>query len=334
MKPKEVRGFALNNLMYIIAGGIMLIYIATALIGIRTTGRTLMQIFQDGSLFFLLSVVVGNLFNLQGIFKGNQSEEVKEAEKRKNDMRDKVEPVMQHLGSFCEDKNAFRLKSKRTKILSSEGLAYNDCFDDKGKSIDKKFDYEPSRWKRFCGKQTLDQEKEWHKYCAFRKAQKAVIKELTETLIMTDETTDKVEHNMDTSRKKHMVRFNTRGTFWKIATAILFGLFAIGAAVNFSWPNLIWKTMQVIIVIAMGYMQMQRAYVFMKTSFADKLNEQSNTMQEFYNIYSTQQEVASIKELTQKIDELRKEFEEATEPETREIDSTTNLNNIVTMANN
>ena len=288
IKMTEFKSFSINYMFFIIAVIISIAYIATSFLAMGMTGLSAFDILQDGFLFLLLNIVVGNMLAVQGLVKGNKTPEVQDAKQRKKSSKIAIKPYMSDFENFCNKKNFNALKIKREEILSAEGLAYDSYFDELGRPKEQD-EFIPESWiKRVCkslfGEKTYEEQRNLARHKAFGMAKKTKIKKITPNLIMADGKAKASSHGLDVSTEGYLLQFNTLGVVAKIATVFVFGIYAVDVATNFSWADFIWRSLQVIVIFAFGFLAMHRGYNFMRIRYSDKLNEQSDIMDEFYSL--------------------------------------------------
>ena len=129
---EKARDFLKKNIGYMVVGLVSAIYIATSVITMGKTGKTFGEIMADGAVVLFLGVFVNRIFDLQGMMNGDREERVQETIRLHGEAVVRVSPYLDCLDKWCEEKNEEALKMQRTKILASEGMRYDDYFDEKG----------------------------------------------------------------------------------------------------------------------------------------------------------------------------------------------------------
>ena len=293
-RAQEFKSFVLNNITYFIAATLAVVYAAASALSTSSTDNSLLGIIRYGFLFLLMNIAVGNLLNTQGLFKGNASPEVKLAKERKATIKNASEQYLDKIDVFCETKNKAALRKKRMDLLCVAGLAYSDYFTEAGDSIKgatTEFGTQANWFKRLFRQETRQQQRARLKSSALRSAYKARVREFTPSLIMSDGKARAAGHCLNTSMEQQVARFNVFGTATKFLVMIIFGLYTIDTVASFSLAALIWRMMELAIVFTLGFMQMQRANLYMRTTYASKINEQADLLHELRVSYSNEKVV-------------------------------------------
>ena len=129
---EKIREFFRRNVGYIMLFFIALAYVATSLLEISETGKTVIGIIGDGALCFFIGMTLTVGFSLQGIVKGSEDERVKEARKLHAEQVLAIEPYADKLDDWCDFKTAQALRRERTKILASCSMRYSEYFEESG----------------------------------------------------------------------------------------------------------------------------------------------------------------------------------------------------------
>ena len=130
----KVRGFLRTNIMN---AGILLIcgvFIATAILRPEKTGLTLEEVILGSILAYLASMSINSLYTSMALRDGLIKPELVAA---KGSYDQEVDVVLdgnliEDLDNYCKRQNEMNYHKQRTRILSSAGLIYEDCFDEAG----------------------------------------------------------------------------------------------------------------------------------------------------------------------------------------------------------
>jgi hypothetical protein len=128
----KVKDFFRQNIGYFVVAAVCAVYIATALITIDKTGKTVEQIIADSAIVFCLGVFINRVFDLQGMMNGDRDEKVQTTMAVHGETVVKISPYIDKLDDWCKLKNEENLKIQRTRILATEGLRYDDYFNADG----------------------------------------------------------------------------------------------------------------------------------------------------------------------------------------------------------
>ena len=133
---EKVKDFFRQNIGYFIVALVSIVYIATAFITIDETGKTIGQIIADTAIVFFLGFFINRVFDLQGMMNGDRDERVQTAIGVHGETVVKISPYIDKLDDWCNIKNKENLKLQRTKILASEGMKYDNYFNEDGSAKD------------------------------------------------------------------------------------------------------------------------------------------------------------------------------------------------------
>lgn len=130
----RVRGFLKNNIMN---AGVLLIcavFITTAILRPEKTGVTLEEVILGSILAFMASMSINSLYTSMALRDGLIKTELVTA---KGSYDREVDVVLdgnliEDLDAYCKRQNELNYRKQRTRILSSAGLIYEDCFDEAG----------------------------------------------------------------------------------------------------------------------------------------------------------------------------------------------------------
>lgn len=271
MDENKVKDFFRNNIIPIIIAIACLAYIARGLITINETGKTPFEIIGDGALALLFSLFITQMFGEQGFLKGDQNERVVATNKLHGETVDSICGYINLLDEWCDKKNSEALKKSRRKILSREGMKYEDYFDEQGNSREIAFDF----------KNKEKRKKELKRYICYRKALRKRITPLTVSSLTSGDDMDDDPYNMGKGRKEYR-KYNARtGLISKIATSVLAGCYGVNLIANFSWAEFVWTLLQVALFLLMGAMNCVNTYFFVTDELRARTIRQINELDKF-----------------------------------------------------
>ena len=280
---EKIRSFLKQNFGYFIITLVSLIYIATAIITIDETGKTLAQIIADSIIIFFLGVLINRIFDLQGMLNGDRDETVIKTLALHAQMVIKISPHIDKLDDWCRLKNQENLRLQRTKILSLEGLKYNDYFEDNG-SLIKEYVIDKEKLNN-----KYEKRQELAKYNCFKKALKLKLTQLTTNALISEGGKGNDPYYLGRTKAQYERQTSLSDIFTKIGLAFVFGYYGVRLIQDFNYANLIWNAFQVCIFLVMGTIKMYQAFFFVKDEFRGRIVKKINNLEMFYN-YITSQE--------------------------------------------
>ncbi len=269
---EKLREFFRKNTGYIMLLFIALIYVATSLLQISETGKSVLKIVGDGALCFVVGVVFTSGFSLQGIVKGNEDSRVKEAREAHGEQVLRIEPYADALDDWCDFKTAQALRRERTKILASCSMRYDDYFDERG--IAKPFVCAECKTKK-------DSEREKARFDCYTKALKCKITPLSASVLTGGKGKVGDPFNFGADIDEYELGILIKDAISKVLIGLIFGYYTVSMLAGISVADLIWKIFQVCMFCASGYFQSQKAYFFMTNDYCKRLALLTGKLKEF-----------------------------------------------------
>ncbi len=273
---EKVRDFFKNNIGYFAIALVSGIYIATALITVEETGKTISQIIADGTIVLFLGLFINRIFDLQGMLSGDRDERVQSTVKLHGEMVVRVSPYIEQLDDWCEMKNREAMKIQRTKILASAGMKYEEYFDEDG--VAKGFTPDAAKLKN-----KLTRTDELHRIRCYRKALKLKLTPLTASTLTSEGGRKQDPYFLGRTKAQYETRTGVMDLFSKIGTACIFGYYGVALVQNFSYAALIWTSLQVVIFLTMGVIKMYRSYMFVTDEYRGRIVKKIDNLQKFEN---------------------------------------------------
>lgn len=277
---EKTREFFRDNLGFISVSLICFIYIATSFLIIGKTGKTVSEILAEGAIVFLLSTFINRMLDLQGIKIGMRDDRLLTTLKLHADTVERVGPYMDMLDRWCEEKNAAALRIERTKILAVAGLKYSDCFDEEGIA------------RGFVRRETSDKAKrksELRKERAYNKAIRLTLTQLSTSALTGDGSRNSDPYYFGKTISQYEKSVGKRDIFYKIGTAVLFGVYGVQLSSEINYASLIWAAFQVCLFIVSGVISMWNANDFIIGEYRAGIVKKIDNLQKFEN-YAKQTE--------------------------------------------
>lgn len=279
---------------YIVIVLACLIYIARGIITVEETGKTVMQILGDGFLALFFGVFINYVFELQGMMDGERNDKVIATNQKHADIVDEISPDIDKLDDWCDKKNKEALKLARVRILSANGLKYDDCFDEEGvaKPLSSlKLDLNCS------SKEERRQVKD--KIKCFRKACKVKLTLLTTNSLTSEGGRDYDPYYLGQTKRQYKRKTTTMDLISKLGIACIFGYYGAKFVTSFSWAFLIWTGIQVVLFLIMGVVKLYTSYMFVVDDYRARVIKKIDNLTKFKDFIDN-----------------KKEHKETTQPET------------------
>lgn len=270
---EKVKDFLKTNVGTLAVALVSLAYIATALITIDKSDKSVVRILADGMVAFLVGFLINCLFNTQGILLGDRDERVQKTIALHNTVVDRIAPYMDSLEDWCEKKNSEALRRARRHYLARYGIRYDDYFEDDG--VAKPFAFSESFSSRRARIQEL------RIYRRYRRAVELQLTRLTPGLLISDGGRQNDPYYMGRSKIEYEKSAVGRDVLKKIATAILFGYYSVSMIQNFDPASLIWMVLQVALFITTGVLTMLQSQAFIVGEYRSRIIKKIDVLELF-----------------------------------------------------
>ena len=285
---EKARDFLKKNIGYMVVGLVSAIYIATSVITMGKTGKTFGEIMADGAVVLFLGVFVNRIFDLQGMMNGDREERVQETIRLHGEAVVRVSPYLDRLDKWCEEKNEEALKMQRTKILASEGMRYDDYFDEKGGA--KLFVVNKDRLKdKFLRGDEIKRLR------CFRKALRLKLTPLTASGLTSEGGKKQDPYYLGRTKSQYERGATISDVITKVIIACLFGYYGAELVQDFSYADLIWKALQIGIFFIAGVIKMYQSYMFVVDEYRGRIVKKIDNLQMFEN-YINSEKITEVEE--------------------------------------
>ena len=285
---EKARDFLKKNIGYMGVGLVSAIYIATSVITMGKTGKTFGEIMAVGAVVLFLGVFVNRIFDLQGMMNGDREERVQETIRLHGEAVVRVSPYLDRLDKWCEEKNEEALKMQRTKILASEGMRYDDYFDEKGGA--KLFVVNKDRLKdKFLRGDEIKRLR------CFRKALRLKLTPLTASGLTSEGGKKQDPYYLGRTKSQYERGATISDVITKVIIACLFGYYGAELVQDFSYADLIWKALQIGIFFITGVIKMYQSYMFVVDEYRGRIDKKIDNLQKFEN-YINSEKITEVEE--------------------------------------
>lgn len=296
MNAEKIKDFINKNIGYLVALFVSLAYIATSILTLGESGKSIAKIIGDGAASFFLGTLLTHVFSLQGILRGKKDPRMLSTEALHGEQVVRITSCINRLDDWCDKKTSEALRRERTKILARNAMRYEDYFDEGGIARD----FEP----RTC-KTREERRREKLRYKTYKQA---VAVRITPLLAGTltgggERVADPFDFGPDIGDyERSTVR---RGAITKILLACVFGYYSVDLIVGFSYAELIWKIFQVGMYCTSGVIQTQQSFLFVVDQYRRRIVRAIDRLQEFesemreHGFLRSEEKITEVKEGTE-----------------------------------
>ena len=250
MKKTAFSELIYKNASYLVVALISLAYIASSLLLISKTGRSVYEILGAGLLSLIVGSLINSAFRSAGVRKGEADERTQSTAILHATAVEEIVPFIDRLDTFCEEENARVLKRVRTSILAGAGLKYEDCFDENGLAMGLKGDL------------GADNTKNKQRERAYRKACKIKPKPLSSFLLTSDGVDYANPYDFGKSKRDFAKSKSLTDVAGRVIMAVIFGYFGVTLSAEINVATLIWNTLQIVMYVTGGVIGMYSSFMY------------------------------------------------------------------------
>ena len=287
-----IREFVLKNTGYIAAAFIAIAYVATSLITIGETGKSVAKIVGDGAQAFLAGVLITRSFSLQGIVRGSNDERVKKARETHTNQILAVEAYIDKLDDWCDKKTAAALRRERTKILAVHSMRYIDFFDEDGVAKP----YKPLQLSDGKRLRRADKRREKRREACYKRAVDMAITPLSASVLTGGKYRADDPYNFGQDVDEYERGNMKRDVISKLIIGLVFGYYMVEFLAGISLGDMIWKLFQICLFCGGGAIQMMRSFMYMTDSYCKRLLQLTGRLKEFEAAYGGKTEIKKDEE--------------------------------------
>lgn len=271
-----MKDFLKRNVGYLVVALISVAYMATSLIVIDRTGKTIQQILVDGAVSFVLGIFISRVFELQGLINGDNDERTLATARLHSETVIRISPFIENLDAWCEAKNKENLRIQRTKILAREGMAYAEYFDEAGcgKGI------EPNR-EKLRDRETRNAEK--HRIRCYYKALRLHLAELSASLLTSEAVNVDNPYELGRTKTQYERSSSLKDVVSKLMISVIIGYYGVSLLQDMDYAELIWKGFQILMFCGFGVAKMMRAKMFVVDEYRCRVVKKIDNLTMFEN---------------------------------------------------
>lgn len=263
MKRNNLTEAIYKNAGYFVVVLISLVYVASSLINISRSGKSVYEIVGTGVLSLILGVLINGIFRSMGVQKGDCDERTLATNALHAKSIEEILPYIDRLDEFCEAENARALCAVRTRILAREGMKYSDYFDDEGNLINENVPQEKLKKK------------------AYKKALRVRLKPLLSSNLTSDGVKATDPFDFGRSKKSYTTRRSASDIVIKLLMAVIFGYFGVTLSSDVNFASIIWNSLQIVLYITGGVIQMYSSYSWVVDDYRSSIIKKIDYLQKF-----------------------------------------------------
>ena len=278
---RELKNFLHQNLGYITVTLVCAVFMATAFVQMGRTGKTVGEIVSESALMFFLGIFVNYILDIQGIINGERDPRVIKTQELHSEVVERVSPFIERLDGWCREQNAEAQRMQRTRILAAGGLKYSECFDEDGRALPFAVNKEALRDK-------YKREDEMRRIRAHRRAVRLRLTSLCPSELTSEGGRRDDPFYMGRTKAQYEREMSIRDIFSKIATAGILGYFGVELITDFDPAVLIWRGMQVAVLLVMGILKMLKSQMYMTDEYRGRVVKKIDHLIKFENYIKTE----------------------------------------------
>lgn len=269
---EKAKDFLKLNLFFLIVGAVCLVYVVRGLVNVVETGKTVGEIFADGGLAALFGFFISKMLSLQGIAKGENNPSFVQTVKLHSKSVEAISDRIYLLDAWCDEKNKEALKMERSKILSYQGITYQEFENGLFKLITEDGE-------KFVIEEKLPKEKKK----AVKRARKLKLTPLSSASLTSDGGKNDDPYYMGQDKRAFEYKRDGKQLISKTVCGVIFGYYGVTLITDFSIADLIWTAVQVAIFITMGMISYLQGYFFIVDEYRHRIIKKIDNLQKFEN---------------------------------------------------
>lgn len=301
------KSFIRKNIGFIATFATLIAYIFTSIFTLTETGKTVLQVVGDSSLFFGLSLFVCSLLLAQGLLDGESDPRVIATNYMFSCTVEAMSPYVNLVSEWCEVKNKSLLEKERKRMLAAAGLQYSVYFDKDGNLIKE---YEPN-FEELKSKDKFKRRIEKKKIVAYENALNPKISKLEQQILMGGAKSSQEIYNMSLTKSAYTAGALSRKAISGMAFAVVFGVFTFKARECFSWEAFVWYCLQACVCFGGGIMQLIKSRMFVVDDLRGQTLRKVNFLDECRSDIRNKPELFKEEILSLPPEKIERDIEEA-----------------------
>ncbi len=268
-----------KNAGYLVVILISLIYIASSLVLISKTGKSVYEILCTGFISLVVGSLINGAFRSIGIRRGEEDERTVSTIELHSSAVEEIVPYIDKLDSYCDLENKKAIKRIRAKILAEAGLKYDECFDENG--VAKEISHQPCRGGACSSHQRKEKKKMRQKKRAYRKAVRLKFKRLVASNLTSDGGDYNNPFDFGKNKREYTKARNATDILTRVIMAIIFGYFGVTLVSEINFATIIWNSLQIVMYIASGVIGMYSTYMWIVDGYRQGIVKKIDHLQKF-----------------------------------------------------
>lgn len=300
MKKNSFTEIFYKNAGYIVVALISIVYVASSLINISKSGKSVYEIIGSGVLSLIVGIMINGVFRSMGVRRGDEDERTVATNELHAKAVEEISPYIDKLDGFCESENKRVLREVRTRILAREGMKYSDYFDEEGNAKSptllkselgapkKDGCEEQNRGRHLLHRPHHGEDaQEKAKLRAYKRALRVKLKPLVSSNLTSDGVKANDPFDFGKSKREFTVQRNTSDIVIKLLMAIIFGYFGVSLSSEINVASLIWNGLQIVLYVTGGVIQMYNSYMWIVDDYRGSVIKKIDYLQKFKNCINT-----------------------------------------------
>ena len=300
MKKNSFTEMFYKNAGYFVVVLISIVYVASSLINITKSGRSVYEIIASGVLSLIVGIMINGVFRSMGVRRGDEDERTIATNELHAKTVDQIVPYIDKLDEFCEKENKRAIREIRTRILAREGMKYSDYFDSDGNAIKNakcKMQNAKSIMPSPAGKgdrcavdeedanrqATCDSKELKAKRKAYKKALRVKLRPLVSSNLTSDGVKATDPFDFGRSKKEYTAQRSASDAIIKVLMAVIFGYFGVSLASEINVASIIWNGLQIVLYVTGGVIQMYSSYMWVVDDYRGSVIKKIDYLQKFKN---------------------------------------------------
>ncbi len=255
----RAKEYVVDNIIVLVIAAMCIVYVLLGLVNIVETDNTVREIIANGALAFIFGVVLNFLLKIQGLNKGENDIRTIATNNLHGEVVEKATKYIDKLDTFCDNETRDMTKTIQTRILARAGIKYSD-FENGTINYD------------ILSKDKLK---------LVESAKKVKITPLTTNSLTSIDSEEKDPFSFKESKERYISKTSPLEIILKAVFAFIIGYYTTSLIKDFSWAELIWTLLQVVLFLGLGSITMYKAYFYVIDKIRGNTIKKINILNKF-----------------------------------------------------
>ena len=290
MKKNNFTEMIFKNAGYVVVVLVSALYVASSLINVSKSGKSVYEIIATGVLSLIVGVMINGAFRSIGVRRGDEDERVIATNQLHAKVVEEITPYIESLDEFCDRENKRAVREIRTRILMREGMKYSDYFDENGASkyneVATNVAVKSAEQMKSQGDEIPSQNEGMDKvkYKAYRRALRVKVKPLVSSNLTSDGVKANEPFDFGKSKREFTAQRSAGDVLVKLIMAVLFGYFGVSLASEVNVASVIWNGLQIVLYITGGVIQMYNSFMWVVDDYRGSVVKKIDYLQKFKRV--------------------------------------------------